>query len=209
MIDLFAGTGGTPLGVTFGALLLTDLRIHRSVVLSDEEAALDAETEAQTLVGKFLQNFAQLEQALDQGIAKLLGLQGGAEHIVCSSIPFAKKLGVFFSSEGLLGSLPDAKRKARLSKTRSAILEMNTRRVMFAHSPFSSAGSGRIVFRRVVADQKLSISSVELTAVQIDTFCAQLQGLGVEIESLVVEMKPFAPALDFSDPRNSGLIALF
>ena len=58
----------------------------------------NSENVAQQLVGKFLQNFALMEQALDMGIGKLLGLTGGANDIVCSNISFAKKgEHIFFS----------------------------------------------------------------------------------------------------------------
>lgn len=73
----------------------------------------------------FLQSFALLEQAIDTGIGKRLGLEGGTNDIVYSRIPFANKLGVFFSAEGLLASIPDKVRKKRIEETRSGIFELN------------------------------------------------------------------------------------
>ncbi len=165
------------------------------------------ETKAQTLVGKYLQAFASLEQALDAGIGKLLGLEGPKNDIVCSSVPFAKKLGVFFSAEGLLAAKPDRDRKTLLKETRSAILRLNQQRVMFAHNAFITNGDG-VTFRRVVADQKLEVSTVMLSTLQVNELCCEALNLAQQVDRLVTEMEPYVPALDFSDPRNSMYIAL-
>jgi hypothetical protein len=171
-------------------------------------AAPDPESEAQRLVGQFLQHFALLEQALDAGIGKLLGLEGGKNEIVCSSIPFAKKLGVFFSSEGLLAAIPDAQRKNQLKETRSKIMALNQTRIMFAHNPFSANTDGGVSFRRVVADTKLQVSNVVLSSTDVLRLCEEAKRLVLQLGDLVSEMKPYLPSLDFSDPRNSGYIAL-
>lgn len=174
----------------------------------DIDAGLNPEAQAHRLVGQFLQNFALLEQALDTGIGKLLGLDGGKSDIVCSSIPLAKKLGVFFSAEGLLGALPDAQRKRRLKDTRSDILTLNQQRVMFAHNPFSASAGGGISFRRVVADTKLQVSTIILSAEEVERLCNDAKRLVSQLDELVSEMEPYVPSLDFSDPRNSGYLAL-
>ena len=169
--------------------------------------ALDPETEAHRLVGQFLQDFALLEQGLDAGIGKLLGLDDGRNDIVCSSIPFAKKLGVFFSAEGLLAAIPDAQRKKRLKETRSKILDLNRERVMFAHNPFSAGKDGIITFRRVVADTKLQVLSVARSPSKVEEFCEEAKQIILQLDDLVRDLKPYVPMLDFSDPRNSGFIA--
>jgi predicted ester cyclase len=166
------------------------------------------EAEAHRLVGKFLQNYALLEQALDAGIGKLLKLEGAKNDIVCANIPFAKKIGVLFSAEEFLSEVPDAERKKKLKKLWSTMEELNQKRVMFAHNSFSSDGKGGISFRRVVAKKKLEVSDIPLTSKQVEKLCTDAVALAFQIEELVSDMKPFEARLDFSDPRNSGNLAL-
>ena len=166
------------------------------------------EPEAHRLVGKFLQSYAVVEQALDAGIGKLLELEGAKNDIVCSSIPVAKKIGVLFSAEGILSEVPDAERKKRLNKLWSEIEKLNQQRVMFAHNSFSSDGKGGVSFRRVVAKKKLEVSDISLTSAQVDKICTDAKALAIQIEELIRDMKPFKARLDFSDPRNSVFLAL-
>lgn len=165
------------------------------------------ETKAHRFAGKFLQAFALMEQALDNGIRKLLDLNRDQADIVCSSIPFGRKVDAFFSAEGVAASLPDIKRMKHLRKTRGAIFELNTKRVMFAHNPFFSTEKG-IVFRRVVTDTKLQVLTVPLEWEDIEALCSEAYELARRLDELMVTMKPYVPSLDFSDPRNSGYAAL-
>jgi hypothetical protein len=154
------------------------------------------------LVGLFLQSFALLEMAIDAGIGKLLNLDSQQNDIVCSSIPFAKKLGVFFTAEGLLSTLPDNIRKSKLKDTRSSIHGLNQKRVMFAHNPFATTSTG-VEFRRVVADTKLDVSMVSLTSSEVHALCRKCITIAGELDTLVATMEPYAPSADFRDPRNS------
>lgn len=176
---------------------------------ADHPSPVDGESEAHRLVGAFLQSFALVEQALDAGIGKLLSLERGKNAIICSSIPFAKKLGVFFSAEGLLAAIPSKEREKKLRKTRAAIHDLNQKRIMFVHSTFLYHVSGGVSFRRVVADGKLKVDIVNLNKEDIEVLCEEAGRLVSEIDSLVSEMKPYVPSLDFSDPRNSGYLSLF
>ncbi|MEZ5655546.1 MAG: hypothetical protein R3E04_06640 [Sphingobium sp.] len=167
------------------------------------------EAEAQRYVGKFLQHFAETEQALNSGIGKLLGLAGGKVDIVCSSIPFAKKVNVFFSAEGLVASLPDSERRKRLKEIRSKIMSLNETRVIFAHCPFSSTEKGVTFRRAVVREVKLSVTDIRKSWNEIEQLCYQADKLVRDLQELVSGMKPYKPSLDFSDPRNSGYLAGF
>ena len=173
----------------------------------DNSQSSDASSEniAQKLVGKFLQNFALMEQALDMGIGTLLGLTRRTSDIVCSNIPFTKNVNIFFSAKGLFAAIPDGKREKNLKAVRSEIMELNQMRVMFAHNLFQSHEGG-ISFRRVVADNKLKVSTEFLTGKQVTEFCHRASNLVVRIDNLVNEMVPYTPTLDFSDARNSGYV---
>jgi hypothetical protein len=192
------------IGATIGTAIWT---IYVEEMNKIEPLTSDKETRAHQLVGQFLQNFALMEQALDSGISKLLGLDGGKADIVCSSIPFAKKVGVFFSAEGLLAKMPDGRRKLALKSARSKIMELNNKRLMFAHNPFLAESDG-ISFRRVVADTKLAVSNVILTKHDVSGLCDQAANLVTQLDNLVEEMQPYTPSLDFSDPRNSAYVTL-
>ena len=54
-----------------------------------EPAHPELEADAQRLVGKFLQSFALMEQALDAGIGKLLGLEDGKDDVIAHVPVFA------------------------------------------------------------------------------------------------------------------------
>ena len=114
-----------------------------------------------------------------------------------------KKVNIFFSAEGLFEAIPDGKRGKNLKAIRSEIMELNQMRVMFAHNSFQSHDGG-ISFRRVVADNKLKVSTEFLTGKQVTEFCDRASNLVVRIDNLVDEMVPYTPSLDFSDARNSG-----
>jgi hypothetical protein len=169
---------------------------------------LSPEDEACRLVGSFLQNFALMEHAIDDGIRKLLKLEMGTADIICSIIPFAKKIDVLLSAENLLAELPDNARKTLLRETRSGVMSLNQNRIMYAHNSFSSSSSGGVEFRRVVANGKLSISIITHTLDDVEKLCAETISIRRKIDQIVSTMKPYEPSLDFSDPRNSMYIPL-
>jgi len=167
-----------------------------------------SDAEAQRLVGQFLQSFALLEQALNAGIGKILDLDKDKTEIVCANIPFARKAGVFFSAEHRTASMPDQSRAKLLKDTRGSVLALNDWRVIFAHHPFTSDGQDGVRLRRVVANTKLEIRDIQLSPGDVDKLCDKAKGAAGDIDRIVAEMKSYAPSLDFSDPRNSGYIAL-
>ena len=184
--------------------MLTRTTLHYDKRMSNHVPAVPADdAEAQRLVGSYLQDFAQLEAALDDGIGKLLGFDGSTRDIVCSSLPFAKKVQVFFSAENYLATVPEAERRARLKDASKRTFQLNDKRVIFAHCAFASDAAGAVTFRRVVANGKLSVSNVTITSGEVQSLRLEAQELAVELVALVEEMKPFVPSLDFSDPRNS------
>ena len=104
--------------------------------------------------------------------------------------------------------MPDQERKKLLKDTRSDILTLNDRRVMFAHNTFSADDTGGLRFRRVVANTKLEVSTVPLTSKDVEQLCVQAETLSRQLDRLVTEMRPYNSSLDFSNPRNSGNLAV-
>ncbi|MEO9297057.1 hypothetical protein [Devosia alba] len=163
---------------------------------------------ANRLVGRFLQHFALVEEAIDSGLTKLLGLDSGVSDIVAANVPLAKKIDILFSAENLLAEMPDSERGSLLKKTRSQVLSLNNNRIIAAHCRFDAIEEGAIVFRRVVAKGKLKIESVEWDEGDVERFCTDATVAAAAISTIVSELIPYQPRLDFSDPRNSMYLPL-
>ena len=72
-------------------------------------------------VGEFLYHFSLLEQEMDEGIGKLLGIGAGVIDIVTANMDFSRKMRVLFSAEFAKAKRPDKSRKKLLDDTWSAI----------------------------------------------------------------------------------------
>ena len=166
-----------------------------------------SDAEAQRLVGQFLQNFALLEQALNAGIGKILDLNAAKTEIVCASIPYARKVELFFAAELHSASMPDLDRQKLLKEARGAALDLNKSRVIFAHHAFSSDGKDGVRFVKVT-NAKLEVSNVKLSPKEVEKLCERARETAARINLIAAEMKPYKPSLDFSDPRNSGYLVL-
>ena len=183
----------------------------------EQNQALD---EACRLVGRFLMHFAIMEQALDSAIGKLLGLHDPAIDIVSANIQFSKKIDVLFASEKFLAAIPAKERKTFLKDTGSGIMELNNNqsmkkqkpiinRVMAAHCPFEPSADGGVSFRRVVTSSgELDVRDFTYSLQEIERACERAVELAKDLNRVVAEMKPYEPRLDFSDPRNSGYLAI-
>ncbi len=165
--------------------------------------------EAFRLVGKFLYHFANLEHAIDNAVGKLLGLEEGVVSIVAANVPAAKKVDLLFSAENFLGAKPDKGRQTLISKTKNEIMKLNEKRVIAAHSQFDSAGGGGVQFRRVVAKKELKVTTEHWSVADVEGLCQSCIAQSEAVTKLADEMEPYKPSLDFSDPRNSGLMTIF
>ena len=159
------------------------------------------------LVGEFLHWFALLEAELDQGIAKLFGIADGSLDILAANIDFARKVRIVRSAEVFKAEMPGEERKRLLKDTFSSILRLNDKRKVVAHCRFEASLEG-VVFRRVVADSRLQVEDVEWTESAFDQAYEEVRKVTDSLRELVADMVPYQPKLDFSDPRNSGLIML-
>lgn len=165
-----------------------------------EEEAL---RQAYQRVGEFLYHFALLEREMDEGIGKLLGLQGSVVDIVTANMDFFRKLKVLFSAEFAKAAVPDETRKKLLKQTWEAISSLNENRIMMAHYPFSPAKPSGVVFRKAVAVKQLKVENVEWSDDKFKESIGKLTTTRETLHKLIDEMVPYTPKLDFSDPRNS------
>ncbi len=173
-----------------------------------DHPALEEFDEACRLVGKFLYHFANLEHAIDNAVGKLLGLEGGVVSIVAANVPAAKKVDLLFSAENFLGAKPDQERQALISSTKNEIMKLNDKRIIAAHSQFDAVG-GEVHFRRVVAKKELKVTTEQWSVAYVDALCTSCVAQGQAVTRLADEMEQYLPSMDFSDPRNSGLIGTF
>ncbi|MGA9601875.1 MAG: hypothetical protein WBS22_16765 [Methylocystis sp.] len=169
----------------------------------------DALHAAYRQVGEFLYHFSLLEQEVDGGIGKLLGIGAGAVDIVTANMDFARKVSVLCSAESFKATIPDKSRKKKLQATFSAIMALNDKRKIVAHCCFSTGeATGAVAFRRAVATKELKVETIEWTEAQFQEFFEEAKALTAKVHRLIEEMTPYQPSLDFSDPRNSMYIAL-
>ena len=158
-------------------------------------------------VGEFLYHFALLEREIDEGIGKLLTLEGGVIDIVTANMDFFRKLKVLFSAEYAKAELPDAPRKKLRNDTWEAITSLNNDRIMVAHYPFSPGKQSGVVFRKAVATKKLNVENVEWSDEKFKETFAKATKTRETLHQMIEKMVPYQPKLDFSDGRNSAYIA--
>src|SRR6266446_7596723 len=104
--------------------------------------------------------------------------------------------------------MPDEVRKKLLVETFSAIWSLNDKRKVVAHCPFSPGEQSGVVFRRAVASKRLHVKDEEWTDLQFQTAFAEADKTRANLGRIIAEMVPYTAATDFSDPRNSGYIAV-
>jgi hypothetical protein len=161
-------------------------------------------------VGEFLYHFSLLEQEIDDGIGKLLGIGAGAVDIVTANMDFGRKVNVLRSAEDFKAAMPDTEREKKLKDTFSDIMALNDERKIVAHCSFSYVKQpGTVVFRRAVAAKELRVENIEWDDKKFKESFKKAERVRASVHQLIEEMKPYQPSLDFRDPRNSGYLALF
>ncbi|MGI4877313.1 MAG: hypothetical protein ACRYG4_07485 [Janthinobacterium lividum] len=73
-------------------------------------------------VGRVLYHFSLLEQEINSGIGKILGIEGGALSVVVANVDFARKVSIIRASEELVAEMPDGDRKKFVRDTWSAVM---------------------------------------------------------------------------------------
>jgi hypothetical protein len=158
------------------------------------------------LVGRFQHHFARIDQGMDEAITKVFDLDDGAAAILLANIDFMKKVDILRSVIALQFSVADKEAADRLLKKIKGI--NNPDRQTVIHSTFEPHGTDSVKFRRVTAKGKLSIQEPIWTKADFERRCAEMDGLATELAALITKLKRYRPSLDFSDPRNSGYVAV-
>ncbi len=135
-------------------------------------------------VGRFLYEFALVEREIDEGIIKVLDLEGGAADVLANGLDFFRKANLLrtVASE----TAPD-KEKAGIGKLFNAIAEQNNDRVLMAHSTFAPAADEAVQFRRTVAkDGKINKQDPLWTKEKFEGSYTRLK----EIRDRLTELRP-------------------
>jgi hypothetical protein len=99
-------------------------------------------------VGRFLHEFALVEQEISNGIVQILDLKGDAADVVANSIDFFRKANLLQTVA--LEIAPETEKNS-IGKLFSAVAEENSDRILMAHSVFEPAANEGVQFRRTVA----------------------------------------------------------
>jgi hypothetical protein len=160
-------------------------------------------------VGEFLYHFSLLEQEIDDGIGKLLGIETGAVDIVTANMDFGRKVSVLRSAEWFKAKLADDSRTKKLKDTFNAIMALNDDRKIVAHCTFSfGQEKGAVIFRRVVAKKELKVENIEWSNDKFRESFRKIEETRHGVRQLIDDLIPYKPSLDFSDARNSMYIAV-
>src|SRR5215468_5844160 len=99
-------------------------------------------------VGRFLHEFALVEQEINNGIVQILDLKGDAADVIAHDIDFFRKVNLLKIIA--LETAPKTEKKS-ISKLFSAVAKQNNDRLLMAHSRFEPAAAEGVQFRRTVA----------------------------------------------------------
>ena len=166
--------------------------------------------DACSLVGRFMYHFAQIEAQLDRAIAKLFELNNDNALAITANIDFYRKLHVV---KTITLRQMAAKNQTKLNtksveRVFNRVGKVNSDRQIIAHSTFDAAGSDGVVFRRVVVKGTIDKSAPVWTRAMFADKFARMEELQEGLARIVRDVAPYAPSLDFSDPRNSMYIAV-
>jgi hypothetical protein len=142
------------------------------------------------LVGRFLYQFARVEQKIDQAVIKLLNLDEKTAPIV-ASIDFAKKLEDLVRASAYK-ELKDAKKEKKFAKdVCDRVHDVNRHRRIVAHASFEPAPGGGVLFSRAVTE-KGSVRPVAepWTDENFATLYAEMTALEADLDKLIQLIKP-------------------
>jgi len=177
--------------------------------LIDTSLPPQAYARAYELVGQFLYHFSRLEEQLNIAVGQLFKLEEPATQIVTSNLDFSRKVSIVRSAVNEQNSSPDLEwLRTEIKDTFGAILAMNDQRLVVAHSAFEPGQTGGVQFRRATARNELRRVDPYWDEAK---FAQDYETMKTLVQKLVMvprHIEPYVPKLDFSDPRNSGYIAL-
>jgi hypothetical protein len=99
-------------------------------------------------VGRFLHEFALVEQEINNGIVQILDLRGNAADVIAHDIDFIRKVNLL--KIVALENVPETKKQS-IGKLFSDVAEKNNDRILMAHSRFEPAAAEGVQFWRTVA----------------------------------------------------------
>lgn len=99
-------------------------------------------------VGRFLHDFALVEQEINDGIVQILDLKGAAADVIANNLDFFRKANLLQTVA--LETAPEPQ-KGGVKTLFNAIAAQNDDRILMAHSTFELAADDGVQFRRTVA----------------------------------------------------------
>lgn len=143
-------------------------------------------------VGRFLYNFALLEEEMNLVIGQVLDTEEDLTDILAANLDFFRKIKIIRSA---VASQPNwaNKKKDKANKIAAKIISHNNDRRIVAHSAFSAGTKGKVVFRRAVADEKLKRENPTWDGAM---FRAKFAGLQTTTTELAVLRKSLMPVIN-------------
>ncbi|MET3969070.1 hypothetical protein [Bradyrhizobium sp. S3.9.1] len=158
------------------------------------------------LVGEFQFHFANMEGALNSCVAKVLGIGGTTAAVVTGTLDFAKKVALVLAAIDANFSRDNHETARKLlNKVRG---ENDPHRQNIIHSRFLATGHSEVTFFRTTARDKLEQKIFTWTPDDFHQHFSRMASLANELAALEEQLEPYVPSLDFSDPRNSGFVAM-
>lgn len=149
-------------------------------------------------VGRFLHDFALVEQEINDGIVQILDLKGAAADVIANNLDFFRKVNLLRTVALETAPQPE---KGDINKLFSAIAEQNDDRILMAHSTFELAVDDSVQFRRTVAkDGKIKKEEPLWTKQKFEQSYKRLQDIRDKLTKL-------HPRLTLSDESKTQLFS--
>jgi hypothetical protein len=146
--------------------------------------ACDDLSKACQKVGRFLYDFALVEQEINERIAAILNLKGDAADVVSNSVDFFRKANILRT---IAFETAPPEEKDAIGKLFSMIAKENDNRVLMAHSSFEPANEEGVQFSRTVArDGKVTVHDPLWTKQQFEQASARL----TDIQGKLAKLRP-------------------
>jgi hypothetical protein len=149
-------------------------------------------------VGRFLHDFALVEQEINDGIVQLLDLEGAAADVIADNLEFFRKANLLLTVALETAPQPE---KEDVEKLFRAIAKQNNYRNLMAHSTFELAADDGVQFRRTVAkDLKIKKQDPLWTKQEFEQSYTRLQDIRDKLTKL-------RPRLTLSDESKTQLFS--
>jgi hypothetical protein len=141
-------------------------------------------------VGRFLYYFAQLENQIDEALAKLFRLDANSANMITGSVAFYKRFNLVRTAT--LAQISDPKEQERVDKILNEVRKHNDGRQVVAHSRFEPLDNG-VKFTRVVAREgTVKIPPETWCEEDFENKYAAMQKLVQQLKEVMAQVKPAA-----------------